>query len=427
MNNKKYWVWLGMVFGGGTYRLWQFMSVFETVREVCMELLSVSEAAGLTSKDIQNIKAYNLKDAELLIEECTKRGISIVTYEDSDYPNHLRYIADPPPVLFCKGNTACLSGTKTITSVGTRKAGNYSLSVCNRICTELAQKGYIIVSGFAVGVDIASHLAAAEAGYPTICVLGCGVDVDYPKENVQFRERILQSGGVFVSEYPPGTKPGRGNFPRRNRILSAIGKAAMVFEASDTSGSLITARLAAEQGHEVFVLPPSDIFSHSYSGNISLMKEGAVPITGTEVIDDFFQNNASVAAEVKNDAYAFVAAELLSGEGTSARYDLSAVDSFSKGNMQDSVTEYDEENDICEDEDVSENAAEEPVKADRSFEHLEGIKRDIAEIIRDKGRLHADIICNELGVDSADIMVELTELEILGVIKACPGRIYELL
>ena len=419
MNSKKFWVWLSMVFGGGTYRLWQFMSVFETVEEVCCELISTGRDVGLTENEIHNIKSYNLKDAETLIAECDKRGISIITYADSDYPSHLRFIPDPPPALFCKGNTACLSGTKTITCVGTRKAGNYSISACSRICCELAKKGYIITSGFAVGIDITSHLAAAEAGYPTICVLGCGVDVDYPKENTQFREKIIESGGAFISEYPPGTKPMRGNFPKRNRILSAIGRATVVFEASATSGSLITARLAAEQGREVFVLPPADIFSSAYGGNIILMKEGALPVTSEEDITDFFRVGSPADSEVKSDAYACITGERLQIKPENKPHFFSVAHSM-LSEMAENSRSDDSESDNSKEEDVV-------YSAEDDFSELEDVQKAIAGILRREGRLHADVICAELDMDSAELMMELTELEIRGIVKSCPGRIYELL
>lgn len=444
MSSKKYWVWLSMVFGGGTNRLWQLFSYYENVREFCNELLTVSDGSRLTKRDMQNIKSYNFKDAEALIGECERKGVSIVSYDDSDYPRHLRYISDPPPVLYCMGNTSCLTGTKTITSVGTRSASDYSISVCRKICSELAKRNFVIASGFAIGIDITSHLAAAESGKPTICVLAGGVDVDYPKENCKFRDIILQSGGVFISEYPPATKPIPANFPRRNRILSAIGKAAMVFEASFKSGSLITAKLAAEQGHEVFVLPPGDIFSPAYGGNIGLIKEGAIPLMSADDIDAFFHNDLSVSAEINNDAFAYAAAELLSGRNMPSRHHLAVGSIF--GSENSGTDEYDEENEVAAAElisvknlsiktaeeklamvhSLSAETVENPEKPEKSFEEFEGLKREIVEILYKRGRLHADIICEELSADSAEIMTELTELELLGTVKVCPGRIYEL-
>lgn len=427
MNSKKYWVWLSMVFGGGSYKLWQLMSVYETVEEVYSVLISENMFMRLTENEAASIKSYSLGNAAELIRECEKRGIGIICYSDAEYPKHLRYIPDPPPVLFYKGNISCITGTKTVTSVGTRKAGSYSMSVCQKICSELAAEGYIIVSGFAVGIDITAHMAAAEQGYPTICVLGCGVDVDYPKENFVYRDKIIASGGVFVSEYPPGTKPLRGHFPKRNRILSALGRAAVVFEASESSGSMITAKLAAEQGRELFVLPPADIFSSRYSGNIKLIKEGAVPLMSAESITDFFKQGCQDTV-VKADAYAYIIESSSRAAGDITDF-ANAYESGLKGDIitEESAVEAVPDDEDDTDAEINENNSKE--KADELNTELipEGIQRDIAVLLKEKGRLHADIICSELNIDSAELMIELTELEVLGIIKSCPGRIYELL
>ncbi len=430
MSNKKYWVWLSMVFGGGSYKLWQLMSVYETVEEVYSVLISDNPFLRLTEAEKANVKAYSLANAVELMKICDKKGIGIISYSDPEYPNQLRYIPDPPPVLFYKGNISCLTGTKTVTAVGTRKAEKYSLSVCKRVCKELARAGYVIVSGFAVGVDITAHLSAADQGYPTICVLGCGVDVDYPKENFEYRDEIIEAGGVFVSEYPPGTKPNRGNFPKRNRILSAIGRVAVVFEASESSGSMITAKLAAEQGREIFVLPPADIFSNRYSGNIKLLKEGAVPLMSTESITDFFKLGYQDTV-VKADAYAYIIET-----GSGSQRDMSDFSAVLQSGLHSSMAEKSKTEkpaeEVAESEEKGHNtdtenkAAEEKSPVD--FDNIpEGIQRDIAMLLGEKGRLHADIICNELKIDSSELMIEMTELEVLGIVKSCPGRIYELL
>lgn len=428
MSKKKYWVWLSMVFGGGTHKLWQLMSVYETVEEVYSVLISDNSFMRLTENELNNVKACSLENAVELIKICEKKGIGVISYSDYEYPNQLRYIPDPPPVLFYKGNISCLTGTKTVTAVGTRKAGDYSLSVCKRVCTELAKEGYVIVSGFAVGVDITAHLSAVDNGCPTICVLGCGVDVDYPKDNFEYKDKILETGGIFISEYPPGTKPLRGNFPRRNRILSAVGRAVVVFEASESSGSMITAKLAAEQGRELFVLPPADIFSNRYSGNIKLIKDGAVPLMSTESITDFFKLGCQEAV-VKADAYAYI---IETGSGT--KRDTSDLVTIFKSELNNRVTvkphnkkivEYISDSEENGNNDI--DGKKNNVKSAVNFDDIpDGIQRDIVVLLSERGRLHADIICTELKIDSSELMIELTELEVLGIIKSCPGRIYEL-
>lgn len=418
MNDKKYWVWLSMIFGGGCHRLWQIMNICETAEEACCEMLSDSRILDLTDRERKNINSYSLNDAVKLIEECVRMGIGIAAYSEKEYPNQLRYISDPPPILFYKGDIGCVSGTKTITSVGTRHAGDYSISVCRKVCSELARKGFIIVSGFAVGIDITSHMAAAELGCPTACVLGCGVDVDYPKENFQFRDTILAAGGVFISEYPPGTRPYRGSFPKRNRILSAIGRAAMVFEAAEKSGSIITAKLAAEQGRELFVLPPADIFSSSFGGNIRLLRDGAFPIMSVEDIIDFFKPGSPVDAYIKADAFACIIDKKSIQKKTAPK--VSCVQELIR---QSNVI-------LTENKDAHEPpkklSAKKKADDKISFDSIpEGLARDISILLRNEGRLHADVICNKLGIDAARLMIELTELEMIGAVRACPGRLYE--
>lgn len=418
MNDKKYWVWLGMIFGVGCHRLWQLMNIYESAEEACCEILSNSNYLNLTDNERKNINSYSLKNAENLIAECGRMGIGIAAYSEKEYPNQLRYIADPPPVLFYKGNIGCLTGTKTITSVGTRRAGDYSISVCRRVCSELARKGFVIVSGFAVGIDITSHMAAAELELPTACVLGCGVDVDYPKENFKFRDKILASEGVFVSEYPPGTRPNRGNFPKRNRILSALGRATVVFEATEKSGSLITAKLAAEQSRELFVLPPADIFSASFGGNIRLLREGAIPVMSVDDIMDYFKPGSFADTYIKSDAFAYII------ETKSMQHmevpKVSCIQEII--NQDDDILS--ENNDDTEPPHKPTDERKDDDKI--SFDSIpEGLARDISMLLHNEGRLHADVICTKLGIDAAELMIELTELEMIGAVRACPGRLYE--
>ncbi|MBP3380215.1 MAG: DNA-processing protein DprA [Ruminococcus sp.] len=404
MNDTKYWVWLSIVFGNTVKRLWNLMSYYENAEEAYHEFISSGANNRLSQKEKEKVRSYSLESAEEIVNVCRKKSIEIVRYDSDDYPVQLEYIADPPLILYYKGNIRCLSGAKTITSVGTRHAGRYSTSAARRICSELAMEDVVIISGFATGIDIASQLAAAEMGKPTACVLGCGIDVDYPRENIVFRDKILASGGVFVSEYPPGTSPAPGNFPRRNRILSALGRATMVFEASIRSGSLITARLALDQGKELFVLPPADIFSNSYSGNSDLLRDGAIPLLSTEDVLEFFTMEAS-AAELRLDAFDFLNGGSISRGASGASDEL-----------------YDEDDEA---EDEVDGDADDEDGAEIDLDDIpEGVQRDIMKLLSEESPLHADVIAVKLGVDASELMPELTELEIIGAVEALPGRSY---
>ncbi|MDO4862881.1 MAG: DNA-processing protein DprA [Ruminococcus sp.] len=404
MNDKKYWLWLTMVFGIGSRRIWELMSLFETPDEAYHELRSGSSAVRLYGREKDAVNATSVEAAERVLAECDKKGVRTVAYSSADYPPQLRHIMNPPAILYYVGDICCLTGTRTVTAVGARKATEYSLSVTERICGELAARGMVIVSGFAVGVDITAHMAAASQGRPTAAVMGCGVDVDYPRENFRFRDVIIEAGGVLISEYPVGTPPHAGNFPKRNRILSALGRATVVFEASVKSGSLITASLAAEQGRDVFCMPPADIFSGAYSGNAALLREGAVPFFGVSDIASVFGYGTVAYEEVRAEALGILAEEERPLRVHDHRMKpVSALETY-----------------------IAENGtnAEGVPEVKRDEPKLEGVQKAIADALAE-GALHADVLAQRLGMDSSELMTELTEMELLGAVRALPGKIYE--
>ena len=183
-----------------------------------------------------------------------KWDIQIINIHDKTYPKKLRYIYNPPIVLFAKGNIKLLN-ENIISIVGSRNCSNYGKNVALDFSKRLSKKGIVIASGMAKGIDSYSHYGALNAGGKTIAVFGSGLDVIYPKENLGLYKKIIDSQGVVISEYIVGTKPLKENFPKRNRIISGISNGVLVVEASIKSGSLITADLALEQGREVYVVP----------------------------------------------------------------------------------------------------------------------------------------------------------------------------
>lgn len=397
-----------MIFGDSSRKLRELMGLFESAEEACSEIISGSSRVRLSEREQSNVKAYSFGDAERHFEDCASKGIGIAAYSDIDYPNQLRFIADPPSVLYYKGNIGCISGSRTVVSVGTRKASEHSIETCRRICTSLADNGYVIVSGFAVGIDIASHRAAAECGMPTACVLGCGVDTNYPKENFKYRDMILSAGGVFISEYPPGTSAFKGNFPKRNRIMTGIGRAVMVFEAPEGSGSMITARLAAEQGREIFVLPPADIFSGAFGGNIRLLRDGAIPLMNVSDIYEYFKAGGEIDNAVKADAFDYVKLAKTGAASVSQLPKRSAVQKIFKHYEKPEST-----------------AAAEQKNGPNENSIQNEIQKKALELLKENGKMHADAIAAKIGTDPIEIVSELTELELTGFIRSHIGGIYE--
>lgn len=217
------------------------------------------------------------------IEELTRNNIRVVTPEDAYYPLKLIYLEDMPICLYVKGNIDNFSfGQDTCVSVvGTRKATSYGVYLTRKFAGALARAGCVIVSGMAIGIDSEAHETAIEVGGRTIAFLGCGVDVIYPPANINLYHSIVKSGGLVISEFPPGKTVERGLFIARNRLISGISRATLVVEGADDSGALITANNALDQGKEVFVLP-IPLNSKLSQAPVKLLKNGAQLLTSPE-------------------------------------------------------------------------------------------------------------------------------------------------
>lgn len=219
---------------------------------------------------------------DLMIDRMEGLGIRLVWFEDKAYPPLLRQIDDPPLALFVRGE-AELTGSRQFAVVGSRACTRYGRAQTAAIVKDLAQAGVLVVSGLAYGIDAAANRAAAEAGKPTVAVLGHGLDIVYPEEHRDLAELIVQTGGALVSEYAPGVPVKPYHFPQRNRIISGMCSGLLLVEANKRSGSMITVRLALEQGREVFALPgPVDVPT-SYQP-LRLLRDGAGLVTSAQDI-----------------------------------------------------------------------------------------------------------------------------------------------
>jgi DNA processing protein len=220
------------------------------------------------------------------LEWAAQNGHHLITLEDDSYPNIFQTLNDAPLVLWAKGNLAALK-SRQIAIVGSRNASTNALRHTANISAYLANSGLTITSGGATGVDSTSHQAALDAQAMTIAVLGCGVDIVYPRHNRKLFNTITQNG-LLVSEYPLGTMPKPGHFPRRNRIISALSEAIVVIEAGLKSGTLTTAQHALEQGKDIFVLP-GDIGNPNNAGSHKLIQEGAFLLAEPNDVLEFLQ------------------------------------------------------------------------------------------------------------------------------------------
>lgn len=250
-------------------------------------------------KKVENLKPYihisnadkraiasSAKDEKLdyIIHKIDEYKMDVTTFLDKDFPSILNHIYNPPAILFMRGNRALLDKRlNRIALVGARRCSLYGRNVARMLGKELGKYSTIIVSGGARGIDTHGHEGLlASLGYG-IVVMGCGLDIVYPRENTKLFDRILQNNGLLVSEYPPGTPPSAKHFPARNRIISGLSRGVIVVEAKGSSGSLITADMAVSEGRDVFVVP-CNLLDHTADGNKFLMRNGAFVLTSYEDI-----------------------------------------------------------------------------------------------------------------------------------------------
>lgn len=270
------WIWLSIAFSPANKRLWDVLSYYDDMSEMCADLMN-RQCGYVTHKESEQIAYCSLSQAEEIERYCHKRGIYIMTRDDPLYPERLKNIDCPPVVLFCRGDLQCLSQKKSVAVVGSREASNYSLAVAQEFSAYLACQGVTVISGFAVGIDTAAHTAAMNTGGKTVAVLGCGIEYDYPKNTMGFRKSVSSHGAV-ISEYFPQAKPVPENFKVRNRIVSALSDGVLVVQAGTKSGTLNTVNHAMSQGKEVFVIPPHDILCTDYAGQSALLRDGATAV-----------------------------------------------------------------------------------------------------------------------------------------------------
>lgn len=273
---RMYWVGINMVKGIGAVRFKTLLDAFGNAEAAWNATPQALQDAGLSAKIVDTFQRVRKGvSLEQVAERIQNLGVQVLTWDDETYPRHLKEIDQPPPVLYVRGNLKA-EDEWAVAMVGTRKVTAYGRQVAEEVATALAHNGVTIVSGLARGVDSIAHQAALNAGGRTLAVLGNGVDLIYPPENCKLADQIMQQGAL-VSDYALGTQPDGQNFPPRNRIISGLSLAVIIVEAGDTSGALITAGFAAEQGRDVFAVP-GNINAPQSRGTNRLIRDGAQPL-----------------------------------------------------------------------------------------------------------------------------------------------------
>ncbi len=421
--NLKYWIWLTIAFGPANPRKWEVLQGYNSIADFYNEAVNGRFPQGLLDKEINSIKSASMFTAEQTIAYCEKKGINIYCYEDEAFPNMLREISNPPSVLFSLGDISFINEKVIIAVVGARDASPYSLNAEKILLSSMLEKGIRFASGFAVGVDSLANEVSLEANEKSAAVLACGLEYDYPEGTTSLKLSVGKCGAV-ISEYFPNHKPRSKDFVARNRILAGLSMGVFVVEASQKSGALSSASIALNQGKDIFTIVPHNIFDKRYFGQRDLLKDGAVPVFSSEDISNEYISNFSHRLNfVPNDSQ-FISIERKYSSDRNIK--TNSISGKSKQNKKslDSITEFDDKRGkLTNETDDSRTLSITASYADTS--DLSEIQKRIYDELSG-GVMHADQLCEKLSLDISVLLVELTELELLGIIKSLSGKRYML-
>ena len=293
-NNLLYYVWLNLNCKQDSSTFIDLISAFETPKQVFdASDDEIKKVLSSRNTDTERILLRELQGAKRVLSFCEEKNIGILTYSDDRYPQTLREIKHPPSLLYYRGVLPDFNKGCFLSIVGTRSMSDYGKRNAFRIANDLAKSGATVVSGMALGIDAVAAAGAIYADKPTVAVLGCGINICYPKEHLKLARQIVKKGCI-LTEYPPDFSPSRYTFPQRNRIISGLSQATVVIEGNEKSGAMITARLAKEQGKIVYALP-GNVDNKGSEGPSLLIQNGAKAFTcADDIIRDLEPQNLGV-------------------------------------------------------------------------------------------------------------------------------------
>lgn len=276
--------------GIGPKRFLDLLKVFRSAKSAWHATLGDLKTSGIGDKTLDAFVGFRSSfNIELEKKKLVDSGVVFIAQCDKGYPQSLKKLPNPPIGIFAKGNIDLLYEENVLAVVGSRKTTQYGRDVTTSLVSDITNHGIVIVSGLALGIDAIAHMSCLDSGGRTIAVLGCGVDCCYPQENYNLYNKILSSGGLIISEYGLSVPPSKGSFLARNRIIAALSKGVLVSEATEDSGSLVTAEWGRKLGKEIFAVPGPITSQNSY-GTLGLIQKGAILVRNPPDILKVYQS-----------------------------------------------------------------------------------------------------------------------------------------
>ena len=418
MDSLLFWLWLSLRCTVGSETFSKLQKTFSKPSDVYRaDRATLEEALYPYKKDLKALCNKDLSDVRRVMDYCLHQNIKIMTYESPDYPNAFREISSPPLVLYYYGEIPNLSDNLVVSVVGTRKMTEYGKKLAFEISGDLATAGAVIVSGMALGVDGTAHAAAINGGGKTVAILGSGIDRIYPPTHKRLYSYIIKNGAV-ITEFPPHEPPERYNFPKRNRLISAISQATVVIEGDEISGALITGREAMKQWRVVYAVP-GKIDEPTGSGTAILLKEGAKCITcADDILNDFsvdYNGRINIFKLLKKTKINIEAVLLKMGvdsktiepkkSSSSPHANEHSNKAEAKNSIEDEINSIEESAFIAERQKVLESLGKEAIEF---YERIPKNEEVYIEAIAEKGKI-------------TEALSATTLLEIYGLIESLPG------
>ena len=378
------------------------------------EAESYKQVEGLTPEGLESLKDKDLGPAEKILADCQKERLQILTYQDAGYPSRLKNISDPPLVFYYKGRLPDFDGSPLIGVVGTRHASPYGMTTAKKLGYQIAKCGGIVVSGMAYGIDGMAMKGALTAGTSVVGILGCGAEMIYPRSNRALFADV-EKYGCILSEFPPGTPPVKWNFPKRNRIISGMSCGVLVVEAPEKSGALITARCAADQGRDVFVVP-GNIDVPTFVGSNRLLRDGAIAVSsGWDILSEYEMQFPDKIRKDTAPSHQSVSEEELQKASETEK-------PLPKVAQKPRILGKKHPPKEIEDKKVIDKA-ESSLYSDVNdiLPKLSETEQQIVTALKNGERLVDDVIA-QTGLPAGKVLATLTLLEVKGVVKRLPGK-----
>ncbi len=430
--NTLYWIWLAEKCGIASKSFGRLIARFDDPFEIYR--LENEEIAGLDFIDDRlrdELCQKSLESSYTILRYCKQNKVDIISYGDARYPSRLKMLEDPPVLLYCLGTFPNFDKRVCVGVVGTRKTSAYGISMAYKIAYELSSANACIVSGMALGIDAVASCAALEAGGDTVAVLGCGIDIVYPRNHVKL-EKCICASGAAITEYPPSTPPYGSNFPKRNRIISGLCQGVLVVEGNHSSGSMITAEKAMAQGREVFAMPGKIGESNSETPN-KLIKIGAnVALSAEDIIlhyDFLYHDSIDYRGLKKGKLHSEYSPRYVERYGVSSEpYYSSGVKLQGAGKSVSSPKKTAEKAEAIKEKvlEATSKTEEKRDKPDNSAEilsSLDPMSARVFELMPIDRAISLDEFTSS-GMNTAEVMTALTMLEINGLVSSLPGGNY---